>query len=73
MQVSYSADTIWYSSALYFEIITRTWTSNPSAANILAYYHWAMVVLIGDFHPSELERLDKPCGKARLELATIRS
>ena len=41
--------------------------------DILAYYHWTMAVLLGDFHPSELERLDKPCGRAILELATIRS
>ena len=27
----------------------------------------------GDLHPSEMERLDKPCTRARIELATIRS
>ena len=32
-----------------------------------------MGVLIGDVHPSELERLDKPCARAGIELATIRS
>ena len=32
-----------------------------------------MAVLLGDVHHFELERLDKPCARARIELATIRS
>ena len=40
--------------------------------DISAQYLWAMGVLPGDVHPSELERLDKPCARARIELATIR-
>ena len=41
--------------------------------DILAHYPWAMGMLLGDVHPSELERLDKPCARARIELATTRS
>ena len=41
--------------------------------DIIAHYPWAMGVLLGDVHPSELERLDKPFARARIELATIRS
>ena len=32
-----------------------------------------MGVLLGDVHPSELERLDKACARVGIELATIRS
>ena len=41
--------------------------------DISAHHNWAMDVLLGDVHPSELERFDKPCARARFELATIRS
>ena len=32
-----------------------------------------MPMLLGDVHPSELERLNKSCARARIELATIGS
>ena len=41
--------------------------------DISAHYPWAMGVLLGDVHPSELERLDKPCARVRIELATVKS
>ena len=41
--------------------------------DISAHNPWAMGVLLGDVHPSELEIFDKPCARARVELATIRS
>ena len=41
--------------------------------DILAHYPWAMGVLLGGAHHSEQERLDKPCARVRIELATIKS
>ena len=38
----------------------RHYVGNPSAATILLYYLWAMGLLLGDVHLSQLERLDKP-------------
>ena len=65
---------MWYSSALYIEMITLAiWRVTQVLLDILAHYPWAMGVLLGDVHPSELERLDKHCTRARIELATIRS
>ena len=37
--------------------------------DIEVHYHWAMGVLLGGFHPPELD----PCPRARIEPATIRS
>ena len=37
-----------------------------------AYYPWAMGLLLGDVHLSELERLDKPCATVGRKLAIIR-
>ena len=63
-QLLNSADTILYSSALYIEIITPF---------ISTHYPSTMGMLLSDVHPSEMERLDKPSARARLELATARS
>ena len=40
---------------------------------MFALYPRAMGVLLGDVHPSELDRLTKPFGRVRIELETIRS
>ena len=39
--------------------------SNPSAATISALYPGTMNVILGDDHPSDLKRLDKPCALVR--------
>ena len=48
------------------------WVYLPSEASIRAHYPWAMGLLLGDVHLSELERLDKPCATVVCELAIIR-
>ena len=59
---------------LYIEIISSVlWRVTQVPLDTLAHYPFAMGLLLGDFHISELERLDKPCGKVRIEPAAIRS
>ena len=41
--------------------------------DLQAHYPWAMGVLLGDDHPSELETLDKLSARATIELATTKS
>ena len=51
----------------------RVQTSNPSAATIPGQFPWAMSLLLGDVHHSELETLDKHCLTVEREIMTIRS
>ena len=60
-------------SALHWNYYPVLWRVPQVLLDISAHYPWAMGMLLGNVHPSELERLDKPCVRAGIELATIRS
>ena len=47
--------------------------SNPSTVTISVHYSWATGLLLGDFHLSELERLDKPRAKVGRELTPFKT
>ena len=40
------------------ELLSSPFMGNPNAATLISARHWTACVLLGDVHPSELERLD---------------
>ena len=55
-------------SALHWNYYPVLWRVTQVLLDISAHYPWTMGMLLGDIHPSELERLDKPCAERESNL-----